>query len=89
MTIRARHSIISITNKTTKKEVMNMMLSINEMVEGLNKLGYVGMTLETVSKYNPKQLLLLEEFTRNETHRRKCADDILERMTQEFKETSK
>lgn len=66
-----------------------MMLSINEMVEGLNKLGYTGMTLEVVSKYTPKQLTTLEEFTRNEIYRRKCADASLERMIQEFKETSK
>ena len=65
------------------------MLSIREMVEELNGLGYKGMTLEEVSKYTPKQLASLEEFTRNEVYRRKCADTSLERMIREFKDTSK
>lgn len=65
------------------------MLNIREMVEELNGLGYKGMTLEEVSKYTPKQLTTLEEFTRNEVYRRKCADASLERMIHEFKDTSK
>lgn len=63
---------------------MNMM-SINEMVNNLQELGYKGMTLEVVNTYNPKQITKLEEFTRNEVYRRKVADSELTRLTREFK----
>ena len=65
------------------------MMNINEMVNALQGLGFIGMTLEVVNNYTPKQIIKLEEFARHEVYRRKCAEAELHRMIQEFKETSK